>query len=925
MRSELYLNDISVPLTDEINAAITYQISDIRFPQNKNGSYSKTIKLPGSKTLNQLLDGIFDVSYITQTSGVVNFTPDFNPNLKCKAVLYIDGIEQFRGYMRLININRIQSQLGKIEYEVVLFGETANIFVALGEKKLTDLDWASLDHTYNKPTQQATWTATTYGTGYVYPMINYGGVNANTWDVNNFFPATYYKEIIDKIFNYAGYSYRSTFLDSSYFKHLIIPFNGDKLTITATQQQDRLFAASTASQTSGTCNATTSYSLNPVIYGTEISDPGNQYDPTTGIFTATNSGYYTFYTSGVVKLDAVTTVHIGSSGILAFYDVGLYQYRGATLINNYPTAGQVQAIGGTYTSGQTIRTFTYAGGYQSIYLIAGDTVKVRLTAGFQSNSAATGTIGIVHKTGAVFYNQVTNTNIIDGNSLLYSQAIPQDVKCRDFLAETLKLFNLYVQTDKNNPYSLIIDSYENFYSSGVVRDWTDKVDISQPFVQQPMGALDASRFRFKWSEDADKWNKYYKDKWNETFGEKYIDVNTDFVKNTITLESFFAGTPIIGSVAHDRIIPEIYSENSSGSQIPIKAKLRVLYWSGALSCVNSWTYTSSVSGSSTESTYPYAGHVDNPYIPTYDINLGVPREIYYVNPYGTTQYTDDNIYNRFHRQYYDEITDANSKIITLYAWLKPIDIFNLDFRDKIWIDGHYFRLNKIMDYDPVANKPTKIELLKIKAGVPYTRTLADLTWTYGGTIGRDTTPTGGLIDLTSLGTATMGVTVGRGNTIVDNSDGSIIAGSTNRIGANTSNVAIFASSGVVVAAGLHNVSVIGTNDVTINQNDTVYINGTKYALGNTSIFQVNTDYTARTAGTYFINSSVTVTLNSNNLEIGDNIHFFNMDSNVTISGGGVNIIYASNQSASSYTMTHKYESITLTYTGSNYIIRTLNQ
>jgi len=213
--------------------------------------------------------------------------------------------------MKLLSIIRSQADLQRMDYEVQLFGEVASIYNDIADAKLSDLDLSAYDHTYNKTTQQATWTATTYGTGYVYPMINYGGITPNTWDVNNFFPGVYYKTIIDAIFSDAGWTYDSDFFTSAFFKRLFMPFAGDRLTITAAQAAARLFSSSLSANlddsvviASSASSSTQTY--DPIVFDTESSDPSAQYNTGTGYFTAANSGWYEFYTSGTVSANATT-------------------------------------------------------------------------------------------------------------------------------------------------------------------------------------------------------------------------------------------------------------------------------------------------------------------------------------------------------------------------------------------------------------------------------------------------------------------------------------------------------------------------------------------------------------------------------------------------------------------------------------------
>jgi hypothetical protein len=244
MKTELYINGTRVNLSQEVNASLNYAIADIREPEKRNGAFSRSVKLYCDSVLSQVLDAIFEIGYNTQTSGIVNFMPDFNPNLKAPFVLYADGMEQLRGYMRLRSIDRDEQGLQRMYYNVELYGMLANIFTDLGDKKMGELDYSSDNHIYNRTNQQATWTNVDADDGnYVYPMINYGTVpSENTWKVTDFFPSISLKSLVDKIVTGVGYQYDSTFFDSSYFKKQYITFTGDKLTLSASGGANSLFS-----------------------------------------------------------------------------------------------------------------------------------------------------------------------------------------------------------------------------------------------------------------------------------------------------------------------------------------------------------------------------------------------------------------------------------------------------------------------------------------------------------------------------------------------------------------------------------------------------------------------------------------------------------------------------------------------------------
>ena len=110
------------------------------------------------------------------------------------------------------------------------------------------------------------------------------------------------------------------------------------------------------------------------------------------------------------------------------------------------------------------------------------------------------------------------------------------------------------------------------------------------------------------------------------------------------------------------------------------------------------------------SEYGYAGHLDDPTAPQTDINWGAPQEIYFTL---STPYPSANLFNGFWSEYLAEITDKDSKLLVGYFHLTEIDILNLDFSRLIYIDGVLFRLNRIVDFNPMVNAVTKVELLRV--------------------------------------------------------------------------------------------------------------------------------------------------------------------------------------------------------------------
>jgi hypothetical protein len=224
--------------------------------------------------------------------------------------------------------------------------------------------------------------------------------------------------------------------------------------------------------------------------------------------------------------------------------------------------------------------------------------------------------------------------------------------------------------------------------------------------------------------------------------------------------------------------------------------------------------------------YPYAGHWDDPTNPTLDIQFGLPLELYYqANTYlPQIIVTNAGLFNVYHRNYINEITDKDSKVMTAMFYLEPTDINTLDFRDQIVIDNAYWRLNKVMNYNPFKEGLTKVELIKIKEPVTFQKKSKDLN--SGGFLGKERMPNPST-EIKTNGNKYppfQGKVNGRDNSVGYSVSAFNIVGSNNTIGEGSRNVVILGDRNEVVG-GLHNVQLINTNGVIVSESNTTFING----------------------------------------------------------------------------------------------------
>ena len=859
MNTKIYINSELIDITDDVSIPLTYAIADVREPEKRNTTFSKTVVIPGSQLNNKLFGQIWNVNSSVNSSGTTNFNPMFNPNLKASAIITYKDVVQFTGIVQLLNVNLLDEY--EINYEVAFLGELGNIFQAIENKTLAQVDLSAYNHLYTAQNQKNSWDYAitkngasypfTLGEGYVYPLIDYGYNNGVDWNVKHLFPAVYVKTIIDKIIGDAGFQYESNFFNTDLFKRLVIPFSGGSaLKLTDTQIENRTFRATSSGVTS--INLYSPNTNTTIAIGDDSTFPnfdgGNNYNSTTSKFTVSKSGTYTFRLKPKVSVthfpSANTTLNVQNAQVGYFqifrqgggvlYSVGVYlsQTSNATnvfVINN----GGLTVTSGTTTLEQTgelsFNAAVNAGDvFYSVFVMQ---VNQLYTTG--ANSASNyGRLNI--NVGTLFAVQMADVNIQEGDVVTINDVLPAKFKQSDLLKSIIKCFNLFIQQDKLIPNKLLIEPRKNFYpnTADYVRDWTDKLDNSRQIKIVPMGELNTKRFIFTYKRDEDHYNKQYFDEYQEIYGEKILDVENDFLKGEIKNEVIFSPTPLVDTMGIDRIIPKIYTVDEQGTIKPKASNIRLLYYGGVKTTNNPYNHIAT-SGTTVLSTYGYAGHVDNPTSPVIDLSFGVPKEVMYL----TESYTANNLYNVYWADYFNELIDKNSKIFIGYFKLDEIDINELNFQCSFYFENEYWRLNKIYDYNPSSGEPTKCEFVKLKTSIPFAEDTG--VPIKGGVTPLNNNDTAPAATNRTLSNNSYGIkSFGQYNNLPSIGDGILVTGNYNSVGEGASNVTILGSSGVTILGGLRNVTLINSNDVEVTESNTSYVNGVAVSTSVAKVYEI---------------------------------------------------------------------------------------
>jgi hypothetical protein len=667
---ELFIEGRKADINEQISVQLTFAIDDIRNFSSRETGFSKQIVLPGTAANHSIFGHIHEMGSSNPFSpGQPNIGTAFNVAQVSRAELRLNGLLVLRGVFRLTGIVKTGDM---VEYEGALFGELSGLMSEISNKKLEDLDFSAYDHTYSHSNISASWDNTP-GSGYFYPLIDYGlyreteiVANQGDYDIGTFRPALYVKEYIDKMFQAAGYSYTSTFFNTSYFKSLIIPHNTKELEKVSS---DILMA--TLSGGSFTTNA----AQRLVSYDTAIG----------GDFTI-NGTNTIFEYSDTEPLNVVISVS------LSFFHTNDEYFDVVLTINNNIVDFALFTIGSNQEANFNL---SYNGGLNN-----GDQIRVA----FLNN----GNLSVTQLSSTLDVNTepATVTRVDVNDTVQVNYTIPKGIFQKDFLASLIKMFNLYVTEDRLNEKTLLIEPYIDFMGSTDI-DWTYKVARDKSWQIIPMGNLNGRIFEYKYKEDTDFYNESYKKKFNQNYADRQFDTGFQFSNDKQTTDIIFAASPLIKYDNNDKYVVPIYKKsNELSAEDRMDSNIRILF--SKKKSANSWNITAGGS-SYAKTAYGYAGHLDDPITPTQDLNFGAPNETYFT----PTTYPSANLFNRFWSGYIAEIADKDSKILSCYVYLKPLDIAQLDFSKAVFIDGIRFRINKVSDYDYTNNELVKVELLKI--------------------------------------------------------------------------------------------------------------------------------------------------------------------------------------------------------------------
>ena len=710
MSSKLLVNNYLIDLSNDVAVPITFSVADVKQPQSRTRSFSKSIDIPGTSNNLRFFTSAFGLA----TDGTGNEFTIFNPSLKAPCNYFKDDLLIFSGQLQLTNVKKIN---GDYSFSCILYSNIVDYFAELKNKKLSELGWGEYNHNLNADNITKSWDSTIKinGTsvrnfdfnggkspkakGYVYPLINYGyptPLNTNVYKVTDLIPYVYARECLTKIFKFIGLTINNLdtdFINTLDFKRLIYGSSGgEKLRISNAEKAARSLELTNIYEPLGTAKDSSFVSnffsfQNDLLIGTYAK---------TNTKTTISGKFINIGATGKYNLSYTTKIKINTPSVIDVIDKGslIEIYKNGFLISSAPFAI-------TKTNTDVIIAF-------NTDIDSNINDKYRLRFYFKLDIQGVNTLQYEIYDGTLTVTAIDG--VITDESIIEVGTLLPDITCSDFLSGIISMFNLYITDAVDSKVSIytINEYYGKDYKNYL--DLTNKVDHSKEIIINSASLIEGKNYQFKWSAEKDYYNDLYLKASKKTFGNFNYEVEDTFKTGDKVWQLPFA--QYVPVKMNDLVIPQIYTIDN-GVAKTYKGKGLLTFYNG-LYIGKVIIRKDNSTLDTTYQNYPVVHHFNfeindtNFLNPKWDLHFET-REVRFdkIDTVPTL-----NLFNRFHEKNIKEITSKSSKLIEIYIKLTSKEILSIDFKKLIMIEGVLYKLNLISDFDSDAYESTKVELLK---------------------------------------------------------------------------------------------------------------------------------------------------------------------------------------------------------------------
>ncbi len=541
---------------------------DIKLSNNVTGlfdigqlpsEFTRQITLPGTKVNNAFFEHVYDIS--------IDSPFLFNTNIKVPAYFDFDSIYLSNGYIQLNKVNVTENKFVD-SYEITMFGTLSSFGRDINRNFLTDLTTlSSYNHTASYNNITASWSGSLFNGDIVYPLADYGSGYQFTsgqyelfgmddtngaLTVQNFKPAIRIKPVLDAIFTEAGYTYSSSFMEQPFIDDIYMVCNNSLKYPEFSSVDLETYGKIKIAAISGsgmTDIDLPSGSFVTLPWFNELSDPQN------------------FYTNGAYRVEKRTNL-TGVLNVNLNVSCSANNMPGTLSANGTWQIRLLETGSSTAYSTRAIQSYIFffdqlqqsrQGGINTTYELATEFKLDDIPVGNyyfqirQSPNFATGSLPLVtldpQSTTKSFLEIKQVNQAADGRVMDIPSNMPfgtSGIKQIDFILGLQKKFNLVIYPNRTKLNQFIIETFNDWYKRGEVKDFNKYINLDKPLEFIPANNLAVNKLNFGDTLDGDYISQQFAKAANREYGKQYyIDTTNFYSQGEYNVKTTFASDPLI--------------------------------------------------------------------------------------------------------------------------------------------------------------------------------------------------------------------------------------------------------------------------------------------------------------------------------------------------------------------------------------------
>jgi len=555
----LIANETQLDIFDDEDIKVSNNVTGLFDIGVLPATFTRQISLPGTKVNNAFFEHVYDIS--------IDNPFLFATNIKVPAYIDFDSVYLIDGYIQLNKVNVIANKFIE-SYEITLYGTLSSFARDTNRLYLTDLtSLAQYNHTASYNNISASWGGNLFNGNIVYPLADYGSGYTFTQGqrelfgmddvdgaltVQNFKPSIRVKPVLDAIFNEAGYTYTSSFMNQAFLDDVYMvcnnslkypEFSGVDL---ETYGKIKVGAISGSGMTDINL-ASGSWTTLP--WFNELSDPQN------------------FYTNGAYRVEKPTNL-TGVLNININVSCSVNNMPGTLTANGTWQMRLLETGSSTPYSTRALQSYIYffdelqqsrTGGINQTFQLASEFNLNSVPVGNyyfqlrQSPNSATPPLPRVtldpQSTTKSFIEIRQVNSAADGRVMDIPSNMPfgtTGIKQIDFILGLQKKFNLVIYPSNIKPNEFVIETFNEWYTRGEVKDFNQYINLDDKIEVTPANNLAVNKLNLGDTLDQDYISQQFAKAANREYGKTYyIDTTNFYSQGSFDVKTTFASDPLI--------------------------------------------------------------------------------------------------------------------------------------------------------------------------------------------------------------------------------------------------------------------------------------------------------------------------------------------------------------------------------------------